>query len=82
MTAEQIVAPVIVYVLGLVWLWSQIIDLLDGRTAAWFRMTLLIWPIGLALYLVYGIFWLILQYLRYLRKQVHILLKGEAHDRR
>ena len=82
MTAEQIAAPVIVYVLGLVWLWAEILDWLDGRTAAWFRMTLLIWPIGLALYLVFGVFWLILQYLRYLREQVRILLKGEAHDRR
>ena len=82
MTAEQIAAPAILYVLGLVWLWAEILDWLDGRTAAWFRMTLLIWPIGLALYLVYGIIWLILEYLRYLRKQVRILLKGEAHDRR
>ena len=61
------------------WLWVEILDWLDGRTAAWFRMTLLIWPIGLALYLVFGIFWLILKYLRYLRKQVRILLKGEDH---
>ena len=82
MTAEQIAAPAILYVLGLVWLWAEILDWLDGRTAAWFRMTLLIWPIGLALYLVFGVFWLILQYLRYLREQVRILLKGEAHDRR
>ena len=82
MTGELLAAPAVIYVIGFVWLWGQILDLLEGRTAAWFRLTLLIWPIGLALYLVFGIFWLIVRYLRYLRTQVRILLKGEAHDRR
>ena len=82
MTAGQIVALAIYYLVGLAWLWVEILDWFEGRTRAWFRMTLLIWPVGLALYLVFGIFWLIVRYLRYLRTQVRILLKGEEHDRR
>lgn len=82
MTADQIAASAVFYGLGLVWLWGQIIDLLEGRVAAWFRLTLPIWPIGLALFLVYGVIWLLIQYFRHLRTQVRILLKGEVHDRR
>lgn len=78
MTAEMITGALIIYI------WFGLMIAIEAwrgsdRVAAWFRLTLPIWPIGLALYLVFGIFWLIVRYLRYLRTQVRILLKGEDH---